>query len=122
MASSFDAAFGSCLDANYQTMGVAGVWTTAAGVASAVTLVVDDIRSETTDRPGHRSTTRTLTGSVRVSEVASVSRGDTVKLSNEATVYKIQPASVTRDGLEINFQAIADQLQDVGHVEAFPDR
>jgi len=120
--SAFDDARSAALDVTYSQFGVLATYIVNGGSPVAVTLLVDDRSRDTRDKSGSRSKVHTLRGSVRVSEVTELGRGDTLLLDEETAVFKITPNSVSRDGLEWSFEATADVVTTVGDVQTFPQQ
>lgn len=119
--SAFDDAFDSALDAMYSQFGVGATYTPSGGTAAAVTLMVDDRTRRSFDKTGSRSRLHMLIGSVRVSEVEALGRGDTLQLTDDDVVFKITPSSVSNDGLEWSFEATAEVTTTVGDVRTLPE-
>lgn len=121
-SSTHDLAASAAVDAIYSQQGVPATYTASGGSGVSVTILVDDRSRGNTDKQGSRSRVHTLRGSVRLSEVDELGRGDTIQLTGEVVEFKIVPASVSNDGLEWDFEATADVATTVGDVRVFPDR
>jgi hypothetical protein len=119
--SAFDTAASTALDAIYSQQGVPATYTQSGETPTTVTVLVEDRSRNVQDKQGSRSKVHTLRGSVRISEVEELGRGDTIQLTGETTVFKIVPASVLNDGLEWTFDATADVVTTVGSVGTFPN-
>ena len=120
-ASTFDGAFEEALDTSYTQFGVGATYTPSGGSAVSVTLLIDERSRRSSDKTGTRSLVHVLRASVRVSEVESLSRGDTFSLDGETTEFKVTPSSASSDGLEWDFEATAEVMTQIGHVEVKPD-
>lgn len=120
--SAHDDAASTAVDAIYESMGVPATYTQSGGSPATVSVLVDDRSQGMVDKQGSRSRTITLRGSVRVSEVQSLGRGDTIQLTGETVVFRVLPASVNNDGLEWDFEATAEVTTTVGAVGVLPDR
>jgi hypothetical protein len=121
-ASAFESACSAAADATYAQFGVAAVYTANGEDPVDVRVLVDSRSRDTRDKQGSRSKVHTLRGSVRVSQVEELGRGDTIQLSGESILFRVVPASVTNDGLEWDFEATAEITTTVGNVQTFPDR
>lgn len=120
--STFDTAASTALDAIYSQQGVPAVYTQSGETPVTVTVLVEDRSRDTRDKQGSRSKVHTLRGSVRISDVEALGRGDTILLTGESVAFRITPASVSNDGLEWTFEATADVVQTVGDVTTFPQQ
>jgi len=120
--SHFDEAMAAGVDALYELQGVPATYTPNGGSPSTVSILVDDRSRENMDKAASRSRVHVLRGSLRVSEVETLARGDTIQLSDEQVVFRIVPNSLNCDGLEWDFEATADVATTVGAVRTFPDR
>tara|TARA_R110000868_G_scaffold73672_2_gene213487 strand:+ start:2294 stop:2665 length:372 start_codon:yes stop_codon:yes gene_type:complete len=120
--SAFDDAASTALDAIYSQQGVPATYTQSGETPITVTVLVEDRSRNVQDKQGSRSKIHLLRGSVRISEVEALDRGDTIQLTGETTVFKIVPASVSNDGLEWTFDATADVVTTVGNVQTFPNQ
>jgi hypothetical protein len=120
--SAHDEAASVAVDCIYEMQGVDATYTPSGGAAATVKVLVDERTRGTQDKQGSRSKTHVLRGSVRVSEVEELGRGDTLQLSGETIVFKVLPSSVTNDGLEWDFEASAEVATTLGNVQTMPDR
>ncbi len=120
--SAFHASAATALECTYALFGIAAVYTPNGGFPQAVTLLVDSYTASMSTKQGTRSRITTLRGSIRVSEVTQLQRGDTFQLDDETAVCKLVPESLSMDGLQIDFEAVAEAVLTVGHVQTFPDR
>lgn len=120
--SAFEAAAEHALDAIYSQQGVAATYTPSGGSGTAVTVLVEDRSRRNSDKQGSRSRVHTLRGSVRVSEVEVLGRGDTITLDQDNIEFRIVPSSVMNDGLEWEFEATADVVTTLGDVRTMPDQ
>lgn len=120
-SSAFESAASEALDVSYSQFGVGASYTPSGGSAASITLLVDERTRRSSDKPGVRALLHVLRASVRVSEVESLSRGDTFLLDGETTEFKVVPSSVTSDGLEWDFEAQAEVMTQIGAVDVKPD-
>lgn len=120
--SAHDDAAATAVNALYELQGVDATYTPSGGDSATVKVLVNDRSRDTQSKQGSRSTVNTLRGALRVSQVEELGRGDTIQLSGEALVFKVLPSSVSNDGLEWDFEAIAEVTSTLGHVNAVPDR
>lgn len=120
--SAHDQAAAAAVDCIYDLQAVDATYTPSGGSPAEVKVLVDDRTRGTQDKQGSRSKTHVLRGSVRVSEVAELGRGDTIQLAGETVVFKVLPSSVNNDGLEWDFEATAEVTTTVGAVGVIPDR
>lgn len=120
--SPFDDAASASLAAIYSQQGVAATYTPNGGSPVDVTVLVDDRSREIRDKSGNRSKVHTLRGSVRVSEVAALERGDTIQIEGDPIAFKVVPTSVMNDGLEWDFTATGDVVTQLGDVQTFPNQ
>jgi len=120
--SAHDDAAQVAVDCIYDLQGVPGTYTQSGGSPATVTVLVDDRTRGTQDKPGSRSKTYVLRGSVRVAQIEELGRGDTIQLLGETIVFRVLPSSVNNDGLEWDFEATAEVNLSVGDVRTFPDR
>lgn len=119
--SAFEAAASTALDVVYAQQGIGATYTPYGGTAEAVTVLVESRSRRNSDKQGSRSRLHTLRGSVRVSEVVALGRGDTITLDDDAVVFRVVPSAVSDDGLEWQFEATADVTTTVGDVRTMPD-
>jgi hypothetical protein len=120
--SSHDEAASAAVDAIYELQAVPATYTPFGGSAETVQVLVDDRSRSTVDKQGSRNRTHVLRGSVRVSEVEELGRGDTLQLLGESIAFKVLPSSVSNDGLEWDFEATAEVTTTLGQVSSIPDR
>jgi hypothetical protein len=120
--SAHDDAASVAVDCIYDLQAVDATYTPSGGSAATVKVLVDDRTRGSQDKQGSRSKTHMLRGSVRVSEVEELGRGDTIQLSGETIVFKVLPSSVNCDGLEWDFEASAEVATTLGNVQTIPDR
>jgi hypothetical protein len=120
--SAHDDAASAAVDCMYDLQAVDATYTPSGGSAATVKVLVADRTRGTQDKQGSRSKTHMLRGSVRVSEVEELGRGDTIQLSGETIVFKVLPSSVNCDGLEWDFEASAEVATTLGNVQTIPDR
>jgi hypothetical protein len=120
--SAHDDAASAAVDCFYDLQAVDATYTPSGGSAATVKVLVDDRTRGTQDKQGSRSKTHMLRGSVRVSEVEELGRGDTIQLAGETIVFKVLPSSVNCDGLEWDFEASAEVATTLGNVQTMPDR
>lgn len=120
--SAFDDASATAVNALYELQGVDATYTPSGGDPATVKVLVNDRSRSTQDKQGSRSRVHTLRGSLRVSEVAELGRGDTILLGGEQLVFKVLPSSVNNDGLEWDFEATAEVTTTLGNVNTVPDR
>lgn len=116
----FDNAAATALDVIYSQQGVPAVFTTIGSTPTTVRLLVEDRSRDTRDKQALRSKVHTLRGSLRISEVESIDKGDTIQLTGETTVFRIIPSSLRNDGLEWDFEAQSDVATTLGEVGTFP--
>lgn len=120
--SAHDDASATAVNALYELQGVDATYTPSGGDPATVKVLVNDRSRSTQDKQGSRSRVHTLRGSLRVSEVAELGRGDTILLGGEQLVFKVLPSSVNNDGLEWDFEATAEVTTTLGNVNTVPDR
>lgn len=120
--SAHDAAAEAGVNAIYDLQAVDATYTPNGGTATTVKVLVDDRSRSSKDNSASRSRVHTLRGSVRVSEVEELGRGDTIQLSDDAIVFRVLPSSCSNDGIEWDFEATGDVTTTVGNVAAIPDR
>lgn len=120
--SAHDDAASAAVDAIYDLQAVDATYTPSGGSAAAVKVLVDDRTRGSLDKQSTRSKTHMLRGSLRVSQVEELGRGDTIQLSGDSIVFKILPSSVNCDGLEWDFEASAEVAQKLGDIRTAPDR
>lgn len=118
----FDNAAATALDAMYSQQGVSATFTQSGQTPTTVTLLVEDRTRDTRDARGTRSKAHVLRGCLRVSEVETLDKGDTIQLAEDPILFRIIPASARNDGLEWEFEASGDVITEVGEVSAFPTR
>ena len=116
----FDNAAATALDAIYSQQGVAATFTQSGQTPLTVKLLVEDRSRDTRDKQASRSKVHTLRGAVRIAEVESIDKGDTIQLTGETTVFRFVPSSLRNDGLEWEFEATADVATTLGEVTTFP--
>lgn len=116
----FDNAAATAVDAIYSQQGVAATFTQSGQTPVTVTLLVEDRSRDTRDKQASRSKVHTLRGCLRISEVESIDKGDTLQLSGETTVFRVVPSTLRNDGLEWEFEATADVATTLGEVNTFP--
>ena len=117
-----DNAASTAVDGIYELQAIDATYTPIGGSAAAVKVLVDGRTRGSLDKQGTRSKTHMLRGSVRVSQVEELGRGDTIQLSGDPIVFKILPSSVNCDGLEWDFEASAEVTQKLGDIRTAPDR
>ena len=120
--SQFDSSMVDSLASIYSQQAVSATYTPNGGTEKTVSLLVDDRTANAQDKSGGRVKVTRLAGSVRVSEVASLQRGDTFQLDGETEVFKVLPSSVMNDGLEWDFEAHHEIAVTFGDVARRPDR
>ena len=120
--SAHDNAASTAVDGIYELQAIDATYTPIGGSAAAVKVLVDGRTRGSLDKQGTRSKTHMLRGSVRVSQVEELGRGDTIQLSGDPIVFKIRPSSVNCDGLEWDFEASAEVTQKLGDIRTAPDR
>lgn len=118
--SAFDDASSAATDATYAAFGVPASYIVSGGSVAEVKVLVDDRSRTNSDRSGSRSRVHTLRGSVRVSQVTELGRGDTIQIDGDEVIFKITPNSITNDGLEWSFEATAEATNTVGDVRTIP--
>lgn len=120
--SAFDDSAATALDAMYEQFGITASYLPDGGSAVGVQVLVDERTRTVNDRSGARSKVHSLRGSVRVSEVNEMGRGDTIQLTDDPIVFKVIPSSVSNDGLEWDFEAHGEVVTTFGDVKTVPNR
>lgn len=117
----FENAAATALAAIYSQQGVPATFTQSGETPITVTLLVEDRSRDTRDRQATRSKVHTLRGCLRVSEVPTIDKGDTLVIAGESINFRFVPSSLRCDGLEWMFDATGDVTTAVGELGAVPN-
>lgn len=121
MTSAFDSVMSSVAGAVHGVFGVSALYTPAGSDALDCTLVIEErVSSERTSQGANEKQTL-LRCRLRTSQVTAITRGDTIQIDGESTVYQVTGNPVIDDaGAEWLVEASSVERFRLGGVETLP--